>query len=342
MKKIICYTIFGTEEFYKNGLISNLDIIKNLFPDFIVRIYADSSMPIDFLRNLDGTNIELILKKLEYPYNGLLWRFLPLSEPNQIVIVRDCDQRLTERDRWVYDDFISSSRNYFVVRDLPGCKSPLMAGGWGFKTGFKTINVEKLWASWRETQHILPGGYLWDQNFLATKIYPLIRKDLITYTEHVIYEGETDIRRIPVPRKIDNNLSQEITFYSSDIDDEDELKTVSAHGIAGLSMNQYRKEFIQEAQRVVNITKPWDNWVDNRSYNFNHDLNFTSNKIKIYYPRHKHSVTIINQFIFFCDIITKIIIKDKNITDYVIYRLKKIFFLKFMAKENKEPPFPYR
>jgi len=229
-----------------------------------------------------------------------------------------------------------------VVRDLPGCKSPLMAGGWGFKTGIKTIDIEKLWVNWRKSQPLMPSGYLWDQNFLSTKIYPIVRKDLITYTEHVIYEGETDIRRIPVPRKIDSNLSQDLTFYLSDIESKDDFKTVSAHGINGLSMNQYRREFIQEAQKVFNITKPWDNLVVNKSYDYEHDLNFSSNKIKIYYPRYRHPVRIINQFIFYVDIVIKILMKNRIVTEYVLYRLKKIFGVKYISKKIKEPQFPYR
>ena len=342
MKKIISYTIFGPEEFYRKGLISNINIAKDLFSDFVVRVYADSSMPLDFLRSLKGENIELVLKRLEYPYHGLLWRFLPVSEPDLLVLVRDCDQRLTERDRWVSDDFSSSIRNYFVLRDLPGCRSPIMAGGWGFKTTDGTIEIEKLWCNWRRSQSLLPGGYLWDQGFLAEKVYPIVRKDLITYTEHVIYEGETDIRRIPIPRKIDSNISQNITFHLSDIDIMDDSKTISAHGAGGVSMNQYRREFIQEAQRVLSITKPWSNWVENKSYLVEHDLNFISNQIKIYYPKHKHPVKVINQFLFYIDILFKILMKDRVVIDFVIYRLKKLFGLNVFFKKIKPPPFPYR
>ena len=35
--KIISYSIFGNEEFYRTGLINNIDIAKKLFPEFTVK-----------------------------------------------------------------------------------------------------------------------------------------------------------------------------------------------------------------------------------------------------------------------------------------------------------------
>jgi hypothetical protein len=342
MKKIIVYSIFGQEEFYRKGLIDNLKIIDVMFPDFVTRIYADATLPADFVRTLEGPNVEIVIKKSEYPYHGLLWRFLPLLEPEVFSVIRDCDQRLTERDRWMYDDFHSTGRNYFVIRDLPGCKSPLMAGGWGFQGIKEGVQVVKLWDEWRKSQKLLPGGYLWDQGFLGKKIYPKIRHQLTTYTDHVLYEGESDIRRIPIGRLVDREISEKLTYNSSDIAESDDVLSISAHGNGNLSMNAYRREFIKEAKNLFNVIKPWEDPVKNKSYMVSHDLNFLSNRVEILYPRNRHENKFINEILFYCDVLIKVAARDDRVISCVKHKLKRIISFGIFFKNMEAPKYPYR
>ena len=136
--KIISYTIFGNEEYYRNGLVENLKIGKTIFPEFIFRVYACENLPNKFIKTLEKLNAEVILKKTKYPFEGLYWRFLPMQEDHEVVLSKDCDTRITKRERWVYDDFYKSDKNYHTIRDTPGSRNTLLGGCWGIKYKFKS------------------------------------------------------------------------------------------------------------------------------------------------------------------------------------------------------------
>ena len=79
--------------------LSDFEKQKKLFPEFTVRIYACSKQPIKFINSLEKKNAEVILKKSNFPWEGVLWRILPTFENHEVVLVRDCDTRLSERER---------------------------------------------------------------------------------------------------------------------------------------------------------------------------------------------------------------------------------------------------
>ena len=42
--KIISYSIFGEEQWYRKGLLKNIEIAKNLFSDWTVRVYISNKI----------------------------------------------------------------------------------------------------------------------------------------------------------------------------------------------------------------------------------------------------------------------------------------------------------
>ena len=62
---------------------------------------------------------------LEVPYGD----FLPCSENIERFISRDCDSRLSERDRVAVDEWIKSEKNFHIIREHPiGHRSLINAG----------------------------------------------------------------------------------------------------------------------------------------------------------------------------------------------------------------------
>ena len=61
--KIISYSIFGEEQWYRNGLIKNIDIAKSLLRDWTVRVYISDKIEyagditIDYLVEFSKTRI---------------------------------------------------------------------------------------------------------------------------------------------------------------------------------------------------------------------------------------------------------------------------------------------
>ena len=62
--KLISYTVFGKENWYRRGWIHNIKIAKNLFSDWIVRVYLSDKIEKEFIEKVSKyKNVDLILKK---------------------------------------------------------------------------------------------------------------------------------------------------------------------------------------------------------------------------------------------------------------------------------------
>ncbi len=202
MSKIISYCIFGEEQFYRRGLTKNIKLAAELFPEWICRIYAESTLDKNYLSSLERENTEIIIKeKPTLPLDALHWRWLPMEEGHEAVIIRDVDTRLFQRDVNLVRDWLKNGKQYHVCRDHPGHKDPIMGGLWGGK--YPKIEIKKLWDRYLRSNTKLISShnkFANDQYFLSRYIYPLIRKNLTVYTEHNIFIFEEDVRRISGPR----------------------------------------------------------------------------------------------------------------------------------------------
>jgi hypothetical protein len=129
--KVFSFCIYGTERNYYEGLLENIQIIREYFPDFQIYIYKGICDP--------SWIFEGNCKVIETHKEGLvntLYRFLPLAE-TEIGFVRDADSRITQRDRWCISEFLNSSKSYHIIRDHYWHKSLIMGGMFGWKTQCK-------------------------------------------------------------------------------------------------------------------------------------------------------------------------------------------------------------
>ena len=244
--KIISYTIFGEEQWYRNGLIKNIEIAKNLFSDWTVRVYISNKVEKEFIRKVSKySNVELVIKNENYPFEGLLWRILPMEEGHDAVIVRDCDTRLFQRDKNLVDDWIASDFKYHICRDNPGSYNVILGGLWGGKKS--KLDLEKNFHTWREDYIKNKNSfYLWDIDFLRRYVYPVIRKNLVVYTEHVKMECEYNVRKIPGERGNYNGTIISLGMYiPEDFDINDQDKSLEDVKTFGRSRNEQRLEYLK-------------------------------------------------------------------------------------------------
>lgn len=189
--KVISYSIFGKEQLYRIGLLKNIELAKKLFPEWKVFIYLNTNYEDkQFLKDINQPHTKLIDLKEEHPQDGFLWRMLPLEQNYEAVIVRDVDTRLFERDKKVVDNWLASDCKFHLCRDNFGSYQPILGGSWGGKNS--KLKIKDDWDIWKKNQ----GDYLWDIGFLKKYVYPEIRKDLLVFSEHTIYLGETNIIKL--------------------------------------------------------------------------------------------------------------------------------------------------
>jgi hypothetical protein len=134
MKKIISFSLYGSDLRYSKGMICNIELAKIIYPDWICRVYYDdsvSSNTISILETYD--NVELINMENRKDIFQMMWRFLAIDDDDvEIMIVRDADARLSYREKKCVDLFIESDMLLHSIRDNIS-HFDIMGGMWGLK-----------------------------------------------------------------------------------------------------------------------------------------------------------------------------------------------------------------
>lgn len=178
--KVFSFCIYGTERNYYEGLLENIQIIREYFPDFEIYVYKGICDP-----SWVFENCKIIETEKEGAIN-MLYRYLPLTFAD-IGFVRDADSRVYERDRWCISEFLKSDKLYHLVRDHYYHKEPIMGGIFGWK---KPINIDLgLDAT---------ISYSQDMTYLKDHLYPLIKKDSLVHTNNHAFFGE-HVELIAIP-----------------------------------------------------------------------------------------------------------------------------------------------
>lgn len=181
--KVFSFCIYGTERNYYDGLLENINIIHEYYPDFEIYIYkgiCDSSW------TFEGKNITVIETHREGGVN-MFYRFLPITFAD-VGFWRDADSRITERDRWCISEFLNSSYLYHITRDHFWHTAKIMGCSFGWKKTLEfsfDINMFK---------------YGDDELYIAKHVYPLVIKDALIHTNNYAFVGE-HVELITIPQK---------------------------------------------------------------------------------------------------------------------------------------------
>lgn len=176
MKKLITFSLYGQQPKYSYGMISNVEIAKTIYPDWICRIYYGDSVPNEIIDKLKTyPNVELVLMP-EGPEHifPMMWRFLAIDEEDvEVMISRDADARLSYREKVCVDIFMNSDKLLHSIRDNLSHNN-IMGGMWGIKKNDR-IKMNELSKDWE-------GHYYdSDQKFLREKLVPIFQE---TYLIH--------------------------------------------------------------------------------------------------------------------------------------------------------------
>jgi hypothetical protein len=170
MKKVISFSLWGNNPKYTIGAIKNAELALKIYPDWTCRYYVGKNTPIDIIQKLMYfNNTEIKIMNDSGNWSGMFWRFYAAVDPDvDVMISRDTDSRLSQRERTAVDDWIDSNKGFHIMRDHPYHQTQILGGMFGIKKN--TINnLYELLNSYNKAD-------FWqvDQNFLKEKIYPLI------------------------------------------------------------------------------------------------------------------------------------------------------------------------
>ena len=180
MKKIISYCLWGNSPKYTLGAIKNAELAEGIYPGWICRFYLGSSTPPDIIEKLENlSNTEIMMQDTEGDWRGMFWRFEAISDPDvELMISRDCDSRLTYREKAAVDEWLSTDKNFHIMRDHPFHQTEILGGMWGCRKPLLS-NMRELIKDYTKK------GNFWqvDQNFLREVVYPLVRNQSYVHDE---------------------------------------------------------------------------------------------------------------------------------------------------------------
>ena len=182
MKKVISFSLWGSDPFYIDGAYKNIELAKEIYPDWVCRFYvATKNTTEEVIQKIESyENAEVVRMDEEGTSNSMMWRFTPCDDDDvELFISRDTDSRLSMREKEAVDEWLESDKNFHIMRDHPYHVTAIMGGMWGMKRDAK-INMKY------KTEKFIAGGYHEDkkgsdQAFLWGVIWPLAMEDNVTH-----------------------------------------------------------------------------------------------------------------------------------------------------------------
>lgn len=211
LRNVISYSVYGESPKYLVGMVRNIELAAQLYPNWYVAVYCDHNA-YNFLSpysNLHHTS--LILHDDDHWCPRMMARFLIADDPTvERFIVRDADSRLSKREVEAVQQWINEGTRGHVMRDHPAHAQPMMGGLWGIRFSENDFPC-KQWmgnairdylASYPENSQFRPyktNDYADDQNFLHKFIWPYIQHSC-TQHDSVSRHAYPGSKPFPSPR----------------------------------------------------------------------------------------------------------------------------------------------
>jgi len=179
MKKVISFSIYGSDPKYTIGLLRNLELSSKIYPGWVVYVYYNSTVS-DFMieEYKKFNNVELInMDGNDLP--GMFWRFTP-KEGVERFISRDVDSRLSIREKLAVDDWIISNKTLHILRDHPHHEHEVNGGMFGLVINEKFDMLSEI-NKWLEGKHLDLFNKFGDLDFLDNVMFVELKDDLIAH-----------------------------------------------------------------------------------------------------------------------------------------------------------------
>lgn len=175
--RLITFSVFGDNPLYCVGAVENARLAKEIYPGWKARFYVAQDVPSNYIEDIKKYDGEVILCERKNSFDGLNWRFRPLSEPDvDVWISRDTDSRLSWRERRAVDEWLDSDQTAHLLRDSHNHGYTIMAGMFGIKNKpfhnkYGVINLDNQSVSVRTD----------DQTILEQVLWPFIKHDHMSH-----------------------------------------------------------------------------------------------------------------------------------------------------------------
>lgn len=215
MIKVFSFTLYGDLDRYCKGMVCNVEEIEKRFPDFEIWIHTGDSIPDTIINELSKHPSVKLLPTGEIGMINKIYRYLPIDDPNvEIMIVRDADSRVYERDEQSIREFMKSEKKFQIIRDHRVHAIPILGGLFGVKKGCLEMPMMALFSIFFE-RDVKREDFCYDddQKFLKNWVYPRIIHNALIQDEydHVFEPPDMHVK-ISAPRVFPDFLGQIYMF----------------------------------------------------------------------------------------------------------------------------------
>jgi protein O-GlcNAc transferase len=191
MKKVISFSLWGSNPIYCVGAIRNAELAMKHYPGWICRYHVGKSVPEFYVEDLlKQGNVEINLRKELGDWTGMFWRFEDASDPDVSVMVsRDTDSRIDHREAQAVQQWLASDKDFHIMRDHPYHATEILGGMWGVKN--------PLLSGMKDMIENYVKGNFWqvDQNFLREIIWPIV------HDKYMVHDEYFEKKSFPTPRE---------------------------------------------------------------------------------------------------------------------------------------------
>ena len=108
---------------------------------------------------------------------GMFWRFYSMFQSDDdIVLSRDCDSRITEREVRCINEWLESGKKFSIIRDhIRHYDWPMMGGMWGVRGKLSDDIFEEMQKYSKRHQYII------DQVFLKEVVWEIAKEDCMIH-----------------------------------------------------------------------------------------------------------------------------------------------------------------
>lgn len=190
-KNIFSFCLYGNQRKYIQGMLENIEIISEKYPDYDVWIFIGDSVPKDYLEKYSSYKNVLLIPTTINTAFLMCMRFFPLCFPQiETCFIRDADSRVCERDQWCISQFLENEEyEYHTIRDHYYHKAKIMGGLLGWKKINKGNNIIEQLIEWKKKSNNA-DGYNTDAEFLEKYLYPQIKSSLLIHSDIIAFKGE--------------------------------------------------------------------------------------------------------------------------------------------------------
>lgn len=197
--RIISFALWGNSPKYYIGALKNIQLARTIYPDWQVWLYLPG-LPIHPIveyihgatkHGIDLSHVHLKLEPEGFEgWKGMFARFQAASDPEcEVMLSRDCDSRLSKREKEAVDEWLASDKGFHIMRDHPWHGSKILGGMWGVKKGILP-DMCKLMNEWNKEDR-----WQTDQDFLNAVVYPRVQSNSMVHDpffEHKPFPSRRD------------------------------------------------------------------------------------------------------------------------------------------------------